>query len=84
MEFGLSKEQLLLQESVGKYLARSAPLERVRRFVDHSEARALDVWSGLCELDVPAMISPEDHGGLALSLLDAVLYSDIQCASVAQ
>ena len=30
MEFGLSKEQMLLQESVGRYLDRDASLERVQ------------------------------------------------------
>jgi hypothetical protein len=29
MEFGLSKEQELLQDSVGRFLDRGAPLERV-------------------------------------------------------
>ena len=33
MDFGLSKEQILLQESVGRYLDRDASLERIQRFV---------------------------------------------------
>jgi alkylation response protein AidB-like acyl-CoA dehydrogenase len=83
MEFGLSKEQALLQQSVGRYLDRSAPLERVRRFVEQREPRAVDVWQGLCHLDAPAMIIAEQHGGLGLNLLDAALVAEMFGSRVA-
>jgi len=76
MEFGLSKEQELLQDSVGRYLDRSAPLERVQRFVNDNEKRAADVWAGLCDLGVPGMLIAEEHGGIGLSLLDAALVAE--------
>ena len=83
MEFGLSKEQTLLQESVARYFDRSAPLERVRRFVDDREQRASEVWQGFCELDAAALTIAEEHGGLGLSLLDAALVAEVLGSRVA-
>ncbi|MGD9720187.1 MAG: acyl-CoA dehydrogenase family protein [Pirellulales bacterium] len=77
MEFGLSKEQTLLQESVGKYLDRHAPLARVQRFVNSDERRAADLWDGLSDLGLPGMLVAEDQGGIGLSLLDAALVAEV-------
>lgn len=76
MEFGLSKEQDLLQESVGRYLDRNASLERVKRFVNDYEKRADDVWTGVCDLGLPGMLIDEKHGGIGLKLLDAALVAE--------
>lgn len=83
MEFGLSKEQTLLQESIGRHLDRQAPLDRVKRYVDDNERRADDVWAGLCDLGIPAMLIDEAHGGIGLDLLDAALVAEIFGARVA-
>jgi alkylation response protein AidB-like acyl-CoA dehydrogenase len=83
MEFGLSKEQELLQDSVGRFLDRIAPLERVKRFVNQGELRAADVWSGLCDLGIPGMLIDEQHGGIGLGLLDAALVAETLGSRVA-
>ncbi len=83
MEFGLSKEQELLQDSVGRYLDRGAPLERVKRFAAAGENRAADVWAGLCDLGIPGMLIEEQHGGIGLSLLDAALVAETLGSRVA-
>lgn len=73
MEFGLSQEQEMLEQSVGRYLAENGSLERTRAFADGNESRAEDVWRGLCELGAPGLLISEDHGGVGLGLLDAAL-----------
>jgi alkylation response protein AidB-like acyl-CoA dehydrogenase len=83
MEFGLSKEQTLLQDSVFRQLQRNAPLERVQRFVDQAEPRADDVWNGLCELGIPGMVIPEQFGGIGCSLMDTALVAETLGACVA-
>lgn len=83
MDFGLSKEQLLLQESVGRYLDRAAPLERVQRFALENEKRAADVWAGLSDLGLPGMLIAEEHGGIGLSFLDAALVAETLGSRVA-
>ena len=84
MEFGLSKEQLLLQESVGRYLDRHAPLERVQRFVRRAtRPRPTTSGTGLCDLGLPGMLIGEEHGGIGLSLLDAALVAETLGSRVA-
>ena len=83
MEFGLSQEQIMLQDSVARALGGGGALARARRFAADNETRAKDVIDGLAELGVAGLIIPEDHGGVGLSLLDAVLVSEMLGAHVA-
>jgi alkylation response protein AidB-like acyl-CoA dehydrogenase len=76
MEFALSADQKMMQDSVNRTLERICPLDRVKAAVNVNEAIARDVWDALVELGVPALLIPEDHGGLGLSLLDAALVSE--------
>ena len=62
MEFGLSEEQNLLKRSVDGFLDSESSLEKVRSFADNGG----DVWAGLSELGVPAVLIPESAGGLGL------------------
>jgi alkylation response protein AidB-like acyl-CoA dehydrogenase len=68
MEFGLSDDQRMMQESVGRTLERVTPLEAVRAGASAFEA--------LRELGVPGVLIPESEGGLGLTLLDAALVSE--------
>lgn len=74
MEFGLSEEQVLLQDSVRRYLADNAPLDRVRAFAEQADDS--DIWNGLCALGICGLIIDEAHGGVGLSYLDAALVAE--------
>src|SRR5882724_3642023 len=73
MEFALTADQTMMQESIGRTLERVCPLERVRKAADASEAYAADVFKALVELGVPGIMVPEEFVGLGLTLLDAAL-----------
>ncbi len=75
MEFGLSEEQTLLQDSVRRLLAEQYPLERVRDFVA-GEDDAKNLRHSLTEMGVNALLIDEDHGGVGLGLLDAALIAE--------
>ena len=75
MEFGLSEEQILLQDSVNRYLSDELPLDEVRKFTDGDESDAR-VWQGLSELGIPGLLIPEAQGGVGLSYLDAAIVSE--------
>lgn len=77
MEFGLSEDQKLLQESIRGTLERVSPLERVRKAAEAKDAQADDVWQALAELGVPGMMVPEAQGGMGMKLLDAALVSEM-------
>jgi len=82
MDFGRSDEQVLLQQSVGGYLEKNGGLERARQFADGGETRADDVWAGLSDIGIPALLIPEDHDGLGLTFLDAALVAETLGAHV--
>ena len=73
MDFGLSEEQTLLQDSVNRFLDENSSLERVRGFV---EAPNTDVWAGLVELGVPGILVAEANGGLGMTALDAAIVAE--------
>ena len=75
MEFALSDDQKMMQESINRTLERVSPLERVRKAAGH-EAFAADVLNALVELGVTGILVPEEHGGLGLKLLDAALTAE--------
>lgn len=83
MEFGLSQEQRMLQESVVRFLADASPLERVRKAAEDRDTCAGDVWNGLKELGIPGIVVPEEHGGVGLTVLDAALVAEALGAAVA-
>ncbi len=76
MEFALSEDQRMMQDSLRKALAGESTLARVRAAVDGALALDDKVWATLCELGIPALLVPEEHGGLGLTLLDAAVASE--------
>ncbi len=77
MEFGLSEEQRLLQDSVGGYLEDKCPLDRVREVAESSKPVAQEIWDGLSELGANGAMVPEEFGGMGLGLLDAALIQEM-------
>ena len=75
MEFGLSQDQRLLDESIRKYLSSEVPLDMIRKLATPTETDAA-VWQGLSELGLAGVLIPEAHGGAALGMLDAVAIAE--------
>ena len=73
MEFGLSSEQTLLQDSVNRFLTEQVPLEKVREGTPQSEGT---VWQGLTDLGIPGILISEANGGIGLGNLDAAVVSE--------
>lgn len=83
MEFALTDEQRLLQESVGRFLGQRAPLERVRRAAETPGVIQRDVWDEAVQMGLPGMIIPEKFGGMGLGHLDAAIVSEMMGRHVA-
>ncbi len=75
MDFGLSSDQVALQDSVDRYLNERVGLDQIRLFADGSDYR--EIWQGLTDLGVTSLLLPEDQGGIGLTLLDAALVAEI-------
>ena len=73
MDFGLSDDQVLLEETVRSFLADKVPITRVRELRDEACPNDRAIWKQLAELGVTGMLAPSECGGSDLSLLDAAL-----------
>ncbi len=76
MDFGLSADQLLFQQTLRRFLAEQCPMTRVRAIMETETAHDLALWQGLCGLGVPGLIVPAEHGGGGLELLDLALAAE--------
>lgn len=82
MDFGLSEEQQLLEETIRSFLRDQVPITRVREIRDACEEdrergcpNDREIWAQLAKLGVTGILIPEAQGGSDLSLLDAALVS---------
>lgn len=76
MDFSLTQDQRLMQDSLARTLAERAPLDRVRAYAADPADRAADVWAVLTDFGLPGILIPEEFGGLGLTLLDAALAAE--------
>ena len=64
MRFGLSEEQILLQDNINRFLTDQVALDAVRAYADGGADTT--IWQGLTDLGIPALLIAEDHGGVGL------------------
>ena len=75
MDFGLSEDQLMLEETLRSFLADRVPIERVRELRNDDCPNNREIWQSLAELGMTGILIPEECGGSDLNLLDACLVS---------
>ncbi|MFZ5929708.1 MAG: acyl-CoA dehydrogenase family protein [Pseudomonadota bacterium] len=73
MEFGLSDDQKLLENSFRRFTESKLPLERIREFANTKTGFNADIWNGLVELAATGVLIPEQYGGAGFKMLDAVV-----------
>lgn len=83
MEFALSEDQRLLQDSINGFLEKASPLDTVREAAAGDAVVRARVSEGLAEMGSAALFVPESHDGLGLGVLEAVLVQEALGASVA-
>lgn len=83
MDFSITTDQRLMQESLARTLEAAASLDRVRRFAADRDDAGADIWAALCEFGLPGVVIAEEHGGLGLGLLDAALAAEALGRAVA-
>jgi alkylation response protein AidB-like acyl-CoA dehydrogenase len=76
MDFGLSEEQVLLQETVRRFLAARCPTTRVREIMETATAHDAGLWKDLAEIGISSILVPEEHGGLGQDLLDLAVVAE--------
>jgi alkylation response protein AidB-like acyl-CoA dehydrogenase len=76
MDFGLSQDQLLLKETIRRWLESECPTSRVRAIMESETGHDPALWEGLAALGVPGLQVPGGHGGSGLELLDVALAAE--------
>jgi alkylation response protein AidB-like acyl-CoA dehydrogenase len=77
MEFGLSEDQRLLQEQVGKFLEDASELDAVRKIAEGDAGATARLNSAWAEMGLAGILVPEAQGGAGLSLLDVALVQEM-------
>jgi len=73
MHFGLTEEQLLLQETLRGFVEAECPATRLRELFDSGPAHDAALWKGLSEMGLSGLVVPEGYGGAGLEVLDLAL-----------
>jgi len=76
VNFDLSEEQQLLQETVRGLLDGECPPARVREIFDAEDGFDPLLWKSLVEMGVAGLHLPEDYGGAGLEVLDLAVVAE--------
>lgn len=85
MEFGLSEEQRILQESVRRLFEEQSPLDKVRDIAAAGTGFDSGLWQSCADLGMIGAIIPEQYGGSGMNFFDAfvILESAGRCTAPA-
>jgi alkylation response protein AidB-like acyl-CoA dehydrogenase len=76
MNFDITEEQQLLQETVAQLLANECPPNHLREIYEGDSGHDPALWKSMVEMGLAGLIVPEEHGGAGLELLDLALASE--------
>src|SRR6185437_6508865 len=76
MDFGLSQDQVLLKDTIRRYLESECPTSRVRAVMESDNGHDPALWQGLARLGVAGLQVPAEHDGSGLELLDVALAAE--------
>ena len=77
MDFGLSEEQEMLQETIRGFAQNECPTTRLRELFDKGEGHDPALWTALAEMGIAGLIVPEEQGGAGMELLDLALVAEV-------
>jgi alkylation response protein AidB-like acyl-CoA dehydrogenase len=77
MDFGLTEEQELLQETIRSFVANECPPPRLREIFDSGAGTDPALWSGIVEMGLAGLVIPESHGGAGMELLETALVTEV-------
>ena len=77
MRFELTDDQQAIQQTAREFLASRYPVEEVRRLALEDERGFTDEqWRAIAELGWPALVVPEDDGGLGLGVVELTVLQE--------
>jgi alkylation response protein AidB-like acyl-CoA dehydrogenase len=76
LNFELSDEQRMLQETVAQFIENECPTTRLREVFDSEEYFEPSLWKGLAEMGVAGLVIPDQYGGAGLEMLDLAVIGE--------
>ncbi|TDJ14294.1 MAG: acyl-CoA dehydrogenase [Deltaproteobacteria bacterium] len=76
MNFDISEEQQMLQETVSQLIENECPLSRIREIFEGTDGYDPALWKGMVEMGVAGLQIPEEYGGAGLEMLDQALAAE--------
>jgi alkylation response protein AidB-like acyl-CoA dehydrogenase len=73
VNFGFNDEQELLRSTARKFFDNECPSTTVRTLMEAPEGMTPELWKKLAEQGWLGLIAPEEHGGMALGIVDLVV-----------
>ncbi|MDG2306652.1 MAG: acyl-CoA/acyl-ACP dehydrogenase [Candidatus Binatia bacterium] len=75
MNFDLTDEQRMLQETVGQLAEKQCPVTEIHKSLESGEHDAT-LWKALSDLGIPGLAISADYGGAALEVLDLAVVAE--------
>ena len=76
MNFDLSEEQELLQETLRQLLANECPPTHLREVFESETGFDAALWKGMAEMGVAGLHIPDEYGGAGLEVIDLALAAE--------
>lgn len=76
MDFDLTEEQVLLQDTVRRFYENEVPHTQITQIYNDDAKLDRDLWARAAELGLAGLIVPPEHGGLGLQLLDLAVVAE--------
>lgn len=76
MNFALSDEQQMLQDSARRFFAERHPLARARLALPWSDKSQQALWQDMADMGWLGLLAPEAQGGLELGMCEAYLIAE--------
>jgi alkylation response protein AidB-like acyl-CoA dehydrogenase len=77
VNFDLSEEQELLQDTIRQFLANECPPTRLRQIFESETGFDPALWKGMVELGLAGLHVPDAHGGSGLEVIDLALAAEM-------
>jgi alkylation response protein AidB-like acyl-CoA dehydrogenase len=76
VNFDVSEEQELLQQSVRQFLEGECPITRLREIFEGDSGFDPALWKGMVEMGLAGLLVPEEHGGAGMEMIDLALAAE--------
>jgi alkylation response protein AidB-like acyl-CoA dehydrogenase len=76
VNFDITEEQQLLQETIAQLLENECPTTRLREIFEDETGHDPSLWKNLVEMGLAGLVIPEEYGGAGMELLDLALASE--------